>query len=392
MLGGRTIWLGRPWFFVALVVLALNDHVMKHAWPNWITGKLSDVAGVVVVATVLSVLAGATRGTLVAGLSFVLLKTVPGVAEAAAPLLGGVTLRDPSDLLALGVLPPLWLGLSRTRTDQASRDRRAWQAIGLVAALLFTTATSATPEDEVFAVQYADGGFQVELSTQHAMSLVYASQDGGRTWNEENSVVRVPRASDPQRECALSGICYRVERVNDGCRIYRGRSTAWQDEGLVPAGCPGWFSIAVDPTEDASAVTLAGPEGLAYREPNGTWVYVGILEQVRGPTSQQEFRTAVGGPWVTLALTLVLTFLIGFVLRTVAGRIVGVLTLWASVPLVLFKGSFGHWQDNFGWNLFLAGGAVLLATVLVVRSRRARASRALPGADDSGFDPPKTAR
>ena len=51
MLGRRTAWLGRPWFFVAVVVLALNDHVFKSAWPGWVTGKLSDVAGVVVIAT-----------------------------------------------------------------------------------------------------------------------------------------------------------------------------------------------------------------------------------------------------------------------------------------------------------------------------------------------------
>lgn len=32
-------------FLLALVVLALNDHVLKQAWPCWFTGKLSDVAG-----------------------------------------------------------------------------------------------------------------------------------------------------------------------------------------------------------------------------------------------------------------------------------------------------------------------------------------------------------
>lgn len=32
-------------FILALTVLALNDHVLKQAWPCWFTGKLSDAAG-----------------------------------------------------------------------------------------------------------------------------------------------------------------------------------------------------------------------------------------------------------------------------------------------------------------------------------------------------------
>jgi hypothetical protein len=39
--------LASPGFALALVVLVLNDHVLKTAYPGWITGKLSDVAGLV---------------------------------------------------------------------------------------------------------------------------------------------------------------------------------------------------------------------------------------------------------------------------------------------------------------------------------------------------------
>lgn len=37
----------RPLPLVALAVLALNDHVLKGSAPGWLTGKLSDVAGMV---------------------------------------------------------------------------------------------------------------------------------------------------------------------------------------------------------------------------------------------------------------------------------------------------------------------------------------------------------
>ncbi|MCP3166264.1 hypothetical protein [Myxococcus qinghaiensis] len=34
-----------PLVFGAVLVLVLNDHVLKARWPSWWTGKLSDVAG-----------------------------------------------------------------------------------------------------------------------------------------------------------------------------------------------------------------------------------------------------------------------------------------------------------------------------------------------------------
>lgn len=37
-----------PIVLVALVVLIVNDQVLKAAWPGFVTGKLSDVAGLVV--------------------------------------------------------------------------------------------------------------------------------------------------------------------------------------------------------------------------------------------------------------------------------------------------------------------------------------------------------
>ena len=53
---GRWRWFGTPWFLIAVVLLALNDHVFKSHVPGWWTGKLSDVAGVAVLATLLAVL------------------------------------------------------------------------------------------------------------------------------------------------------------------------------------------------------------------------------------------------------------------------------------------------------------------------------------------------
>jgi hypothetical protein len=51
-------WPAHPLTVGATAVLLLNDHVLKQAWPGLVTGKLSDVAGLVVAPPVLGLLFG----------------------------------------------------------------------------------------------------------------------------------------------------------------------------------------------------------------------------------------------------------------------------------------------------------------------------------------------
>jgi hypothetical protein len=45
----RTLaWLGHPVTLLSLVLLLVNDHLLKDAYPGLATGKLSDLAGLVV--------------------------------------------------------------------------------------------------------------------------------------------------------------------------------------------------------------------------------------------------------------------------------------------------------------------------------------------------------
>src|SRR5688572_23836927 len=55
--------LSHPSWWVALAALALNDHVLKGAGvaPSWLTGKLSDVAGLVVAPVLFAAVLGARR-------------------------------------------------------------------------------------------------------------------------------------------------------------------------------------------------------------------------------------------------------------------------------------------------------------------------------------------
>jgi hypothetical protein len=145
-----------PVALLALGVLVLNDHALKAAYPGLVTGKLSDVAGVVLLPLVLVagwelVCAALGRGSgprtsvlalaiLLTGVGFTLVKVSPPVALAFGSLLGAVQwpvavlaglagghpvalapsaapiVVDPGDLLALPALAiATWVGAARVR-------------------------------------------------------------------------------------------------------------------------------------------------------------------------------------------------------------------------------------------------------------------------------------
>lgn len=145
----------------ALIVLVLNDHVLKSAWPGFITGKLSDVAGLVLAPVVLQASVEFVRGvggeawrpsrTVLAlstgaiAIGFVAAKTLEPAADiyragmgilqwplsAIASLIVSGTVpepdtvlfvRDPSDLVALPALGVALL-VGQRRIDHAKPDR-----------------------------------------------------------------------------------------------------------------------------------------------------------------------------------------------------------------------------------------------------------------------------
>lgn len=97
---------------VALFVLVLNDHVLKHVCPSALTGKLSDFAGLFLFPILCGALAGrrsalvARGAALAGGALFVVCKLHPAAAEWVSVHVAETTC-DPTDLVAL---PMLWLG------------------------------------------------------------------------------------------------------------------------------------------------------------------------------------------------------------------------------------------------------------------------------------------
>ena len=114
----RTAWLV---FLGALLLLVLNDFWFKQAgfMPGWVTGKLSDVAGLIVAPVTLALLLGPRRvglsrvGFALVALVFAAVELSPVCSDLLIDALGALGLSwrlwpDPTDLLALVVLPLAW--------------------------------------------------------------------------------------------------------------------------------------------------------------------------------------------------------------------------------------------------------------------------------------------
>lgn len=156
--------LTHPLWMVALFLLVLNDHFLKGSGllPGWLTGKLSDVAGLILAPAVLAVIlrARSRRTGLVAHVATGVGFATINVSSAAARWVEGVSLStpfpwkitvDPTDLftlpaLALGYLA--WARVVEARTDESTIGRPSMlaQRLALIGGSLACMATSMPPE------------------------------------------------------------------------------------------------------------------------------------------------------------------------------------------------------------------------------------------------------
>lgn len=310
-----------PALLAAVLVLGLNDHVLKGIGPPALTGKLSDFAGVFLV-TVLACVVATRRwaAAAVVGALFALLKTVPGAGAIAAPFLGGVTLRDPTDLVALVALWPAVVVAGSVPPSPAPRwNHRVLPALSLAACAMTMTATSC---DEPAFYQVATAGDQVLYlwgSESGARSL-----DGGRTWRLGYSPSGVAETRPPAAEeaCTDDGHCFRVrrgafveERPPQGkwSRTFeitetQRRNAELNHEGLrvpnplaVMSACGGTESIlagafssvtVVDVDGVDHVVVSMGRQGVLHKEVRGDWERLPV-----GPYRPISFEEP---PWLTL--------------------------------------------------------------------------------------------
>jgi hypothetical protein len=168
--------LASPAFIVALLALVGNDFLLKGLLHDWLTGKLSDFAGLFVFATlVLACLPRRPRAALAAtALLFAWWKSPlsqPFI-ELGNTLLPFTLHRtvDVTDLLAFAVLPAAWANFVHWRRRGASRF--IVYPVGL-AAVLAVTATTFAPPFSGGAVHLEDAG----VASQDSVEGLYAAID-----------------------------------------------------------------------------------------------------------------------------------------------------------------------------------------------------------------------
>lgn len=120
----------------ALLLLVVNDHILKVVWPCWITGKLSDFAGVFALAMFLEMLVARSAACALAAALFVWWKS-----PLSQPVIDALPWQasravDWTDLIALAVLVPAYRLMSRPR----ERDR-ARVALAVLSVVAFVATT-----------------------------------------------------------------------------------------------------------------------------------------------------------------------------------------------------------------------------------------------------------
>ncbi|MEU6414833.1 hypothetical protein [Microbispora sp. NPDC046933] len=313
-IGAQGAWLGHPATVVAVGVLIVNDRVLKPLWPGVVTGKLSDLAGMLVAPPLLALLAAyaaritrrvplgdrtAAGAIALTGALFAWMKTTGTGAEAATRAWAVLVpssrvLADPTDLLALPALAVAWLVWRRAARPAARDLRRARALTVLPAAVFAVTATSAVPaSSSARAVEVRHGEIVVAVAPDGA---TIATGDAGRSWHEWKGS---PSPSPVTRACvpAEPGRCYRVtpnrlrvEQTTDGgatwtvaWEISRGRQ-GWLDRGYENPDPYGERSdraastaVAVQAVPGGHVVAVAnGTDGVVMRDASGRWRRLGF--------------------------------------------------------------------------------------------------------------------
>ncbi|WP_212832643.1 hypothetical protein [Catellatospora sp. TT07R-123] len=320
-LGRALAWLAHPVSVGGLVLLLLNDHLLKAWYPGQVTGKLSDLAGMLMFPPLLACLAALAprlpervAGPLALALTaagFTAVKAVePGarLASQAWSVLHGpsVVRADATDLLVLPALALSWWAWRRAGHARrpAGRTLRTVRALVLVpAALLATVATSAPmwPETNWVGTDEAGAILVETVNGYHDSPFGYVrSTDGGATFTPVPLQEQPDeRPQDGRREDCLGQVCYRavegelhVQSSQDGGRTW---TTAWQVRGRQLAALVDWYepkgffsdsgetdhlssqSLRVFPSGSGHVVIVAnGPDGILRRDVDGTWTRLGI--------------------------------------------------------------------------------------------------------------------
>lgn len=306
--------LNHPSVWLSVAVLLLNDHILKAYTPSWLTGKLSDFAGMFFFPILLGVLwtalgrplrlpAPALRAAAfgLTAIWFILAKTQPVVSHWSEAFLSAILSRrtqivcDPSDLIALIMFIPAWKLCTRHTKQPLGKLPRSTYLI-LCLASLAALATTRIPPVSVRHLIVFDG--EIYADTSGATFVLHTRP--GRVWALTQDLPEAVRRQLgqfphlPVTVCLPDNplTCYRtaqesIERTQDGgqtwlvsWRIPWGRR-ALMERGPVMGSAKtidmGPYDLTLLNRDGRTLLVAAmGHEGLLVSEDGRAWERDGI--------------------------------------------------------------------------------------------------------------------
>ena len=193
--------LSSPYFLIPLLLLLLNDFVLKAAFPGFITCKLSDFAGLFAFAYFLAVLIPGHRKLVIGAVAgfFIYWKSplsnslLEAYNSLALPDL--VRVVDYGDLSALAVLPFVWLVLNRPLPT--------WNINPAIPGVLALIGFTATSQEELYIAYFTNVSYYVPADSREEvieelqalpLDIVYYDSLEMQNWeirNLNDSVLRI---------------------------------------------------------------------------------------------------------------------------------------------------------------------------------------------------------
>jgi len=239
--------LTHPLSAMAVLTLVVNDHLLKGNAPPWLTGKLSDFAGLFFFPFLLALVAGLVRiprafrfGVLITALAFTVLKTSPAIAGGTRALFpwGSRVVVDPTDLIALvSLFLASFMWRRNWQEPHAHAGRlHAWRSLAIAIAALSAVATSAEEFPGVESVTDLGGNLYAVVQ-EGVATTTWVSQDAGVSWSEvEEPSTEVAEAIEADRRswtvrCTSTAAneCYRPTTQLDDFQVSMDGGLTWVD-------------------------------------------------------------------------------------------------------------------------------------------------------------------
>ncbi|MFN8386502.1 MAG: sialidase family protein [Anaerolineales bacterium] len=322
--------LQHPLSLASVALLLLNDHVFKVFFSSWLTGKLSDFAGLYffpfIVAAGLSILLSKFNSQpriigqvsfLLVGIWFFLLKTSPYINSITSQFASHIVdfptqfSLDWTDLFGLIAMLPAW-NLWK-QSQQWRRSKFAYIALSIGAFAAIASSPAAPTVEAATHLAIKDKSVLASDMISRTMAI---SKDGGKTWEPQyefdqtqfpNQYISLPIvvcAPNNQNEC------YRVNG-NGNVEISEDAGNSWRISWELPPERiayldrvnPGMdlgpHDLIIIKWKDQDYVLVAvGKEGILRKElPNGEWERISVQNAEPTPYRAENFSSIFAAVW-----------------------------------------------------------------------------------------------